>query len=74
MINSFVLSLGIPVMINILCKMIRILHEKILNAIYLYYFHDDTVEENNSLNGQSNEPFINAYLSIKILLKAGFTQ
>ena len=34
--------------------MIYILHEKMLNAIYLY--HNDTLAENNSLNGHSNEP------------------
>ena len=57
MVNSF-FSLDIPVMINILYKMIKILHKKILNAIYLYWFHD-TSEENNSLNDYSNEPWIN---------------
>ena len=36
MINIFVFSLDIPVMINILYEMIKILHEKMLNAIYLY--------------------------------------
>ena len=29
-------SLKIPVMINVLYEMIKILHEKMLNAIYLY--------------------------------------
>ena len=43
-------------MINILCETIKILQEKILNAIYLYSFHNDTLAENNSLNGHSNEP------------------
>ena len=59
MVNSFVFSLDIPVMINILYEMIKILHEKMLNAIYLYWFHNDTLAENNSLNGHSNEPWIN---------------
>ena len=59
MVNSFVFSLDIPVMINILYEMIKILHEKMLNAIYLYWFHNDTLAENNSLNGHSNQPWIN---------------
>ena len=59
MVNSFVFSLDIPVIVNILYKMIKILHEKMLNAIYLCWFHNDTSEENNSLNGHSNEPWIN---------------
>ena len=29
--------------------MIKILHNKILNAIYLNQFHNDTSDENNSL-------------------------
>ena len=57
--KSFVFLLDIPVMINILYEMIKILHEKMLNAIYLYWFHNDTLAENNSLNGHSNEPWIN---------------
>ena len=43
-------------MINILYKMIKIPHEKMLNVIYLYSFHNDTLAENNSLNGNSNQP------------------
>ena len=44
-------------MINILDEMIKILHEKMFNAVYLYLFHNDTSEKkNNSLNGYSNEP------------------
>ena len=38
-------------MTNILHEMIKILHEK----MYLYWFHNDTSEENSSLNGHSNE-------------------
>ena len=34
MVNSFVYSLDNPVIFNILYKMIDILHEKMLNAIY----------------------------------------
>ena len=36
MVNLLFVSLEIPVMINILCELIEILHEKMLNAIYLY--------------------------------------
>ena len=56
MVNSFVFSLDIPVMINILYEMVEILHEKMLNAIYLFKFHNDTLAENSSLNGHSKEP------------------
>ena len=47
------------VMINILYEMNQILHEKMLNAVYLHWYHNDTSAENNSLNGHSNEPWIN---------------
>ena len=59
MVNSFVFSLDIPVMINILYEIIDILHEKMLNAINLHWFHNDTLPENNSLNGHSKEAWIN---------------
>ena len=36
MVNSFLASLDIPVMIKILYGIIKILQEKMLNAIYLY--------------------------------------
>ena len=55
MVNSLVFSLDIAIMMNILYKIIKILHEKMLNAIYLYLFHNDTLVENNSKNGHSNE-------------------
>ena len=61
MVDSLLLSLNIPVMINILYEMIKIMHEKMLNAIYLYWFHNDTLAENSSLNGHSNEPGKNGY-------------
>ena len=32
-------------MINMLYEMIKILHEKMLNAIYLYWFHNNTTEK-----------------------------
>ena len=59
MFNSFVLSLDAPVMINILDEIITIMHENMLNAIYLYWFYNDTLAENNSLKGHSNETRIN---------------
>ena len=43
-------------MINILYDMIKILHENMLNAIYLYWFHNDKSKENNLQNGHSDEP------------------
>ena len=46
-------------MINILYERIKILHEKMLNAIYLYWLHNDALAENNSLNGHSNKPWTN---------------
>ena len=57
----FFFALDIPVMINILYKMIRILYKKMLNAIYLYWFHNDISVENNSLTSHSYEPWINGY-------------
>ena len=59
MVNSFVFSLDIPVMINILYETIKVLHEKMRNAIYFYWFHNDTLAENNSLNDHSNKLLIN---------------
>ena len=59
MVNSFFFSLYMPVMIKILYEMIKILHVKILNVIYLYWLHNDTLAEKTSLNGHSNEQWIN---------------
>ena len=56
MVNLFVFSLDIPVTINTLYEMTKILHEKVLSAIHLYLFHNDTLAENNALNGHSNKP------------------
>ena len=56
MVGSFVFSLDIPVIINILYEMITILHEKMLNTIYLYWFHNDVLVENKSLDSHSNKP------------------
>ena len=59
MVNSFVVSLDITVIINILQSLIKIMHEKMLKAANLYWVHKDASERNNSLNGHSNEPRIN---------------
>ena len=59
MVKQFVFSLDIPVTINILYEMIKILPEKTLNTIYLYWFYNDTLADYNSLNGHSNQPWIN---------------
>ena len=48
-------SFDFPVMINILYEMIKVLHEKMLNTICLYWFHNDTLAENNSLNSLSKK-------------------
>ena len=42
-------------MTNILHEIIKILHEKMLNAIYLYWFYNDTSKKNNSLNGHASK-------------------
>ena len=39
--------------------MIKVLHEKMLNGIYLCWFQNGTSEENDTLNGDSSEPWIN---------------
>ena len=57
MVNSYVFSLDIPVMINILYVMIKVLHEKMLmQYICIDSIHNDTLAGNNLLNGHSNEP------------------
>ena len=55
-------------MINILYEMIKILYGKMLNAICLYWFHNDIPEENNSLNGHFKERWINMNRSLSYLL------
>ena len=55
-VNSFSVSFDITVMINILIDIIKLLHEKMIRAINLYWFRNDVPEKNNSLNGLSNEP------------------
>ena len=64
MINSFVFSQDIPLMTNILYEMITTLHDKILNPIYLYLFHNDTLAEKNSLNGHFNKPSLNKWKEV----------
>ena len=44
-------------MINVLIEIIKIIHEKMLKAIHLYSFHNDTTsDKNNSLNDLSKQP------------------
>ena len=45
--------------------MIKILPDKMLNAVYLHWFHNDILTENNSPNGQSNQEFGNRWMSIE---------
>ena len=59
MVDSFVGSLDITVMINILLWIIKIMHKQMLKTINLYWFHNDASERNNSLNGHSKKPWIN---------------
>ena len=40
-----------------------------LNAVYLYWFHNETSEENKSLNGHSVEPEMNRGLSYLLPIK-----
>ena len=46
-VNSFVFSLDINAMLNILQGLIKILDQKMLKAINLYLFHNDASEKNN---------------------------
>ena len=46
-------------MVNILQEIIKIMPEKMLKAINLYWFHNDASEKNNSLDDPSNEHRIN---------------
>ena len=59
MVNSFLVSSDILKMFIILYKVIKILHEKMLKSIYLYWFHNYTSEKVKLLNDHSNEPWIN---------------
>ena len=59
MFNLFVFSFDISVIFNILKSIIKILQEKMLKAINLYWFHNDVSEKIKSLNANSSEPRIN---------------
>ena len=59
MFYSFVASLDIAVMINILQQINRILQEKVLKAMILYEFHKNASQKNNSLNDHSGKSSIN---------------
>ena len=48
MVNLFVFPSDIPVIINILYEIIKFLHKNMLNAVYLYWFHNNALAENNS--------------------------
>ena len=55
MVKSILVSSDVPVLINILVEIIKMLrenvkmHEKILNTIYLHWFQSNASEENNSV-------------------------
>ena len=55
-VNLLLPSVEILVIITFLYETIKILHEKMLNAIYLHGLHNYTSQENNSLNGHTNGP------------------
>ena len=55
MVNLFVISLGITVIINVLQDITKFLHEKTLKAIDLKKFHSKGSEKNNSQNDHFNE-------------------
>ena len=59
LIGKILWRFDIPEMINTLWKIMTTVHEEMLNAPYLYWLHNDKWMENNSLNGHSNEPWIN---------------
>ena len=59
MVNSFAVSLNVPVINNIPYEMIKSLPEKILNAIYWNWLYNGTLEKNNSRNCHSNQGWIN---------------
>ena len=44
-VNSFLFFIWYSWMIKILNELIKILHAKMLNAIYLYWFHNDISEK-----------------------------
>ena len=66
MVNSFIFWLDIPVMINMFNEVITILLEKMLNAIDLYWFHNDILKENKSLSGNLNKLIKSCQISCQI--------
>ena len=50
MVNLFVFLLDITLILNILQKLIKILHGKSLKATNLYSLHNDESVKNNELN------------------------
>ena len=59
MVNLYANSLNITLMINVLQGLLKIKHSKMLQAINLYWFHNNASEKNKSINSYSNEPWIN---------------
>ena len=59
MVNLYADSLNITLMINVLQGLLKIKHAKMLQAINLYWFHNNVSEKNKSINSYSNEPWIN---------------
>ena len=55
MVKSILVSSDVPVLINILVEIIKMLrenvkmYEKILNTIYLHWFQSNASEKNNSV-------------------------
>ena len=59
MVNLFAVSLDMTAVINILQEMMKILQEKMLKVINLYWLLNDATEKTNSLNDHPNEPWTN---------------
>ena len=59
MVNLFVVTLDITVVINISQEIIKALDEKMLKALSLYVFHKYTSKKHNSLNDHFNLPQMN---------------
>ena len=54
MATTFGFSLDNTVMINVLPEISETMHEKMSKAINLYWFHNDALEQNNSLYDRFN--------------------
>ena len=72
MVKYFLFSLEIPVMVEILYEMIKILNKKMSNGIYLHWFQNYTSQKNNLVNGQPNDPWFTISPSSKIFLAISF--